>query len=207
MTHDILLTKGEQTRSGIIQSAYRLFLDQGYHGTSMRQIARQAGIAVGGIYNHFSSKEDIFKAVFQEYHPYHDVIPAVSGAHGETAEELVRDAASRLLQALKNQPDFLKLSFIEHVEFRGIHSASLYAQILPQGTQLLQILTLGRIERIRDIPPLILVRAFIGLFLSYYLTDILVGQELVEFHQNDMDYFVDIFLHGILQRESGHEAA
>jgi AcrR family transcriptional regulator len=46
------LTQGEQTKSEITQVAYRLFLEQGYHGTSMRQIAQNSGIALGGIYNH-----------------------------------------------------------------------------------------------------------------------------------------------------------
>ena len=49
-------TKGERTRQEILQSAHQLFLKNGYHGTSMRQIAEGAGIAVGGIYNHFASK-------------------------------------------------------------------------------------------------------------------------------------------------------
>ena len=52
--------RGEQTQKDILQSALELFLNHGYHGTSMRRIAQQAGIALGGIYNHFSSKEDLF---------------------------------------------------------------------------------------------------------------------------------------------------
>ena len=67
--------RGEQTRQAIIQAAHDLFLQQGYHGTSMRQIARNAEIALGGLYNHFASKEEVFEAVFLEYHPYHEVIP------------------------------------------------------------------------------------------------------------------------------------
>ena len=80
-------------RDQIIQVARQLFVQQGYHGTSMRQIARQAGIALGGVYNHFSSKEDVFKAVFLENHPYHQVLPALLEAQGESIEELVANAS------------------------------------------------------------------------------------------------------------------
>ncbi|MCJ7701247.1 MAG: TetR/AcrR family transcriptional regulator, partial [Anaerolineales bacterium] len=76
--------KGENTRALILQTAHDLFITQGYHGTSMRQIARQAGLALGGIYNHFSAKEDIFEAVFVENHPYLEMIPAIENAQGET---------------------------------------------------------------------------------------------------------------------------
>lgn len=55
-----VISKGELTRESILEGAYQLFLRQGYHGTSMRQIAEEAGIALGGIYNHFSGKEEIF---------------------------------------------------------------------------------------------------------------------------------------------------
>jgi AcrR family transcriptional regulator len=50
------VTQGGRTKSEITHVAYRLFLEQGYHGTSMRQIAQKSGIALGGIYNHFESK-------------------------------------------------------------------------------------------------------------------------------------------------------
>ena len=63
------LSKGERTRQDILSAAHTLFLEQGYHGTSMRQIAYRAGIALGGIYNHFAGKEGIFTAVFEANHP------------------------------------------------------------------------------------------------------------------------------------------
>ena len=51
-------TKGETTRIAIEDAAVKLFMEHGYHATSMRQIAEHAGLALGGIYNHFSSKEE-----------------------------------------------------------------------------------------------------------------------------------------------------
>ena len=42
------LKKGEITRQTIEDAAIELFMEQGYHATSMRQIAKRAGISLGG---------------------------------------------------------------------------------------------------------------------------------------------------------------
>jgi len=65
------LTRRRNTRQQILQEAYALFLSQGYHGTSMRSIATQAGISLGAIYNHFESKEEIFTELLEAHHPAH----------------------------------------------------------------------------------------------------------------------------------------
>ena len=78
------LSKGEQTRTGIIEAAYSVFLEKGYHGASMRQIAERANVALGGIYNHFASKEEIFKEVFLAYNPWRKIISQVNSTRGET---------------------------------------------------------------------------------------------------------------------------
>ena len=87
------LTKGESTRLAIEDAALALFMEQGYHATSMRQIAERADLALGGIYNHFASKEDIFAAIIVDKHPYRKVLPIVLAAQGETVEEFFRNAA------------------------------------------------------------------------------------------------------------------
>src|SRR5512139_1800471 len=125
-TTDKSETKGERTRAALIEASYNLFLSRGYHGTSMRDIADEAGLALGGIYNHFATKEDIFVAILMERHPFIEVIPALQAAQGDTIEELVRDAAQRLIAALNDKPDFLNLIFIELVEFEGRHVPQLF---------------------------------------------------------------------------------
>lgn len=49
----------------IIQAAARLFARKGFSGTVMSEVAEQAGIGKGTIYEYFSSKEDLFFAVFE----------------------------------------------------------------------------------------------------------------------------------------------
>lgn len=51
-------TKDERTGE-IIQAAVDEFLEKGYDGTSMESIARKAGVSKGGLYHHFSSKDEI----------------------------------------------------------------------------------------------------------------------------------------------------
>ncbi len=43
----------------IVQAAVTCFLDNGYHQTGVRDIARQAGISLGNLYNHFKGKDAV----------------------------------------------------------------------------------------------------------------------------------------------------
>jgi AcrR family transcriptional regulator len=192
-------TRGEQTRSAIVQAAHDLFVQQGYHGTSMRQVAQQAGVALGGLYNHFASKEEVFEAVFFEYHPSRDVIPLILEAQGEDVETLIRSAAGRMVEVVRLRPDFLNLMFIEMVEFKNTHTQKLFSNLFPFSLQVVQRVTQAAGGRLRPLPPPMLVRSFLGLFFGYYMTELLFARSAPsEFGENAMQYFVEIYLHGIL---------
>jgi AcrR family transcriptional regulator len=186
------------TREAIIQAAHDLFVKQGFHGTSMRQIASTAGIALGGIYNHFDSKEAIFRQIFLNSHPYQEVLPAIAAAGGTTIAAWVKEAAGAMLSALDKRPDFLNLMFIEVVEFENRHTVEIFQEILPQAMAIIQRVA-GNRPGLRPIPPLMLLRTFLGLFFSYYMTERVLGQLApAAFREDAMDYFVTIYLHGIL---------
>ena len=192
-------TRGEQTRSAIVQAAHDLFVQQGYHGTSMRQVALQAGLALGGLYNHFASKAEVFEAVFFEYHPSRDVIPLILEAEGDDAETLIRSAAVRMVEVVRQRPDFLNLMFIEMVEFKNIHTQKLFEKMFPYGLQIVQRITQLSGGQLRPLPPAMLVRSFLGLFFGYYLTELVFARSAPpEFNQDAMQHFVEIYLHGIL---------
>ena len=57
-------SKAEQTKQHIIAKAAPLFNTQGYAGTSMSDIMRVTGLAKGGLYGNFESKDAIAAAVF-----------------------------------------------------------------------------------------------------------------------------------------------
>jgi AcrR family transcriptional regulator len=132
------LSKGERTRQAVMEAAYELFLEQGYAATSMRQIADRAGLALGGIYNHFAGKEAIFSELIIERHPYKQILPVLVSTPANDVESFVRTAAHAMVKELDKRPDFIKLMFIEFVEFNGRNMPHMLDQILPQVLPLIK---------------------------------------------------------------------
>ncbi|HEY0754579.1 MAG TPA: TetR/AcrR family transcriptional regulator [Ktedonobacteraceae bacterium] len=58
------MSKGETTRQMILERSAPLFNQQGYAGVSLSDIMRVTELEKGGIYNHFTSKEQIALASF-----------------------------------------------------------------------------------------------------------------------------------------------
>jgi TetR/AcrR family transcriptional regulator, transcriptional repressor for nem operon len=58
------MTKGEQTRRKIVEAAAPIFNKCGYEGSSLSDLMEATGLKKGGIYRHFSSKEELAAEVF-----------------------------------------------------------------------------------------------------------------------------------------------
>jgi len=195
------LSKGERTRQAIMEASYNLFLEQGYAATSMRQIAGHAGVAVGGIYNHFPNKEAIFSELILDRHPYKQILPIMLNTPADDPESFVRAAAQTMVNELGRRPDFIKLMMIEIVEFNGQDMPSIIERVLPDVLPLIQRFS-DQKKLLREVPPFVFFRAFLGLFFSYYITELMIANtSLSRTQDNALDHFVDIFLHGILADE------
>ena len=59
--------RGEATRELLLLSAARLFDERGYAGTSISDISRRSGLTSGAVYFHYSSKENLARAVVEEH--------------------------------------------------------------------------------------------------------------------------------------------
>ncbi|MGW3509728.1 TetR family transcriptional regulator [Streptomyces sp. NPDC000994] len=57
-------SKSEQTRALILETAMRLFQERGYDKTTMRAIAKEAGVSVGNAYYYFEGKEHLIQGFY-----------------------------------------------------------------------------------------------------------------------------------------------
>jgi AcrR family transcriptional regulator len=83
-------TQKEATRNRVIAAARELFDTQGYQGTTIREIARQAGVSVGSVFTTFASKGEILSQVMEDRLDglYAELDRVVPNLRGSTSDRL-----------------------------------------------------------------------------------------------------------------------
>ncbi|OGR45502.1 MAG: hypothetical protein A2X35_08310 [Elusimicrobia bacterium GWA2_61_42] len=115
----------------ILSAASGLFTRQGFHGTSTRDIAAQAGVSLGNIYNYFPTKEAIFVSLLETYEkeyfrPDQPLIKALlSTSFPDNIEEL--GFASR--DTVEKFSAYILLIYVDVVEFEARHVARLFSNM------------------------------------------------------------------------------
>ena len=94
----------EKRRARIVDVAIRLSQGRGFDAVGLREVAEQAGVALGTLYKSFSSKEAIIgAAVLQQTHALRRQFDR-KPAEGDTVLERIDDLFSRLTRALARRP-------------------------------------------------------------------------------------------------------
>ena len=58
---------GEERRAAILDSALAVFAERGYHASSIDDIAREGGVSKALIYEHFSSKQQLYAELLEQH--------------------------------------------------------------------------------------------------------------------------------------------
>jgi AcrR family transcriptional regulator len=82
--------KAERTRAAILESALSLFRERGFDATTMRDVARRAGVSASNAYYYFRSKDDLVQGFYVESHADHLALceTALAGT-GDLKERLI----------------------------------------------------------------------------------------------------------------------
>lgn len=123
--------KSERSRRQVLDVALQLFSHRGYRGTTVRDIANEAGISTGNVYHHFPDKEAIFRSLLEEFwkitetkrYPFTRVL--ASGRFPDNIEELglaARDSVREFRQ-------YIALIYVDVIEFDGTHIRKFYGDL------------------------------------------------------------------------------
>jgi AcrR family transcriptional regulator len=80
-----------RTEARILDAATRVFFAAGYERATIRAVASAAGVDPGLVMHYFGSKQELFRRVIDAA-----PVPAVSGAPGQAAEQILASLADRL---------------------------------------------------------------------------------------------------------------
>ncbi|MEX0300312.1 MAG: TetR/AcrR family transcriptional regulator [Kordiimonas sp.] len=105
----------------ILQAAISLFAKQGFHSTSVSQIAEAAGVSKGLTYNYFKSKEDLLLAIINEATERMFAV-AESMDRPESFETTLRSFLDDIGETLKTNKEFLsfQLGLLLQPELRPV---------------------------------------------------------------------------------------
>lgn len=192
-------------RERILRAASRLFCKQGFHGTSTRDIVREAGVSLGNIYNHFATKEDILTALLETYEkeyfsPEQPLARAMAdGTFPDNIEAL--GLASR--EMVKKYAAYILLIYVDVVEFDGRHIARIFRNMRDRYGKVLDRPGACRERGEFRVDPVAALMMTTWGFFTYFITEKLFG---VERHYGMSDdeaikLFASVIRHGALSRE------
>jgi len=167
-------------REQVLEAARALFIANGYRGTSLRDIARKAGVTMGAIYHHFCNKEGLYLAVLQE----HRILPYILrlGEMVASAEfpDNIEDVGREIWQAARENKDFFQLVYVDILEFGGRNVKPLVQEMRAAGASVAEPLLRERIARgeLVDLHPQVVLRCLTDLFLHYYLEEMMLEKSL-----------------------------
>jgi AcrR family transcriptional regulator len=115
----------------IERAARRLFTRQGFHGTTVREIARAAGVSMGKLYLYYPTKEDIFIGLVQHMEQKMEVLrqkvllPLMKSPDPESLKKL----GMAIGRIVSENLDYWRLMYVDVVEFRHKHFIQSYREI------------------------------------------------------------------------------
>lgn len=107
----------EQTRARILGAAHDLFVEKGFAGVSMSEIAASSGVTKSLIHHHFGSKEQLWEGVKQQaFLAYAEQQKAMLEAATDPTPELLKASVEIYFRFLKDNPDVVRLFAWTHLE-------------------------------------------------------------------------------------------
>jgi AcrR family transcriptional regulator len=112
-------------------AALQVFVKQGFHGTSIRDIANASGVSIGNIYNYYKTKEDLYKAIAEHYETRMQGLRAraIEGMDDLFDPDALLQFAERLRKIVHEETDYWRLMYIDVTEFGNQHFAHIYRNL------------------------------------------------------------------------------
>jgi AcrR family transcriptional regulator len=198
----------EANKNRIECAAKELFIRQGFHATSMRDIAGRAQTSLGNLYNYYRTKEAILESIIAKYQKVIDA--RLQGVFADIDEPFAPETLKRFGRAIRGMvgehQDFWLLMYIDVLEFENRHfrrmfqglSAKLRKQFAPQFADLKRRGALAP-----GVDPAIGFTAVYMQFFNYFLVEKLFGGDNHFGITDDavVNSLSRIFCYGILRPE------
>ncbi|MEM1169980.1 MAG: TetR/AcrR family transcriptional regulator [Cyanobacteria bacterium P01_H01_bin.35] len=195
-----LPTPETQTRNRILQTAQKLFARHGYDGTTIRDLAKEVGVAESTLFHHFTNKKAILieLATTGWVEILTDLLTELSEMSSYKA---VAQVMRRRMLNMSHNADIMKICFFEaqfHPELRD----KIQSEVIEKMTDVAEAFFATAMERgvYRQMNPKLVARVFLGMFAiaGFSQKTLLDPDASPQAMQEMAEGLADIFLNGVL---------
>ena len=193
--------KQSDTKTKIINAAKKIFSKKGYHKATIDDIAKEAKIAKGTVYFHFTSKEKLFISIIEkEFENTYEMIKEARNYSNDIFEKIKNmirefwlntESKRKLFLTLMYEPPLLKKMKIKYIFINKIKSInSLIENVIKEGIKK------GNIKNIKP--------AFITAVLNGMIRGIIFSKIVLKRKSNmeeDIALIIEILKNGIATKE------
>jgi AcrR family transcriptional regulator len=191
----------EKNKIQIQRAALQLFTRKGFHGTTVREIAKKAGVSMGNLYTYYDTKEAIFTGLVEqlgrkmECIRQSELMPLMESLDPDSLRKLARAIG----QVVSDNLDYWRLMYIDVVEFRHKHFMHSFREIAAGlRTYAASVIRTSKITFPEGVNPPLAYTAIYLHFFTYYLVEELFGakRHLGMSHEEAVDQLVLLYTGG-----------
>ena len=201
----------EKNKDRIEEAAKKLFIKQGFHATSMRNIAARAGTSLGNVYNYYRTKEEILGSIISKYQTIID--GRLRSIFDEIDQPLEPESLVRfggqIKKMVNDHHDFWLLMYIDVLEFENRHFRKMFEGLVENlrrryASQFEELRNRGAVHS--DVDPAVAFTAVYMQFFNYFLVEKLFGGNS-QFGLTDeqvIEQLTGLYCRGLSQNHKGH---
>lgn len=152
-------------REAVLGAALELFVERGFHGTTVPEIAERAGVGAGTIYRHFASKEAVVNELFRQHKQALTARVLRDFPVEAAAREQFKALWHRMARYAVDEPlGFAFLELHNHRSYLDADSLAIEARIREFGIGFLA--AAQRRGEVRNADPMVLIGIVMGAFIG-----------------------------------------
>jgi len=151
----------------ILAAALDLFVERGFHGTSVPSVAERAGVAAGTIYHYFSSKEALVNALYKQWKAQIASQVVTGFPFDKPAREQFRVIWERMAEfAIAHPKEIAFLELHHHGSYLDPESRQIENQLIDFGVEMVKRAQAEQV--VKALPAELLVEFVDGAFLGVF---------------------------------------
>jgi len=190
----------EERRGAILDAALRVWARRGFDGTSVAEVAREAGLTKGTLYLYFPSKQALLEATLRRHSLRPDVEAGLERLRGQPLANVVRGLVAVAWRGLEARREIVGV-LLSELPNNPAEARRFFEHVIRPVNRLLADYLSGALppERLAKLDPIVAGRSLVSMVVALFITQVVLGgRELLPVdEERALATITELFLRGV----------